>query len=214
MSVSSARGSAGRPDSGKVASQSATWTIGAAAKSSSDQRGARRRTRIADHRRHDRHAAAPLHRRREPDQHRAREHASPGPGRHRREKAPEHQAGQPAVEQRRARVGQEEAVAGEERGREPARPPIREQRARQRGHDDQRLHTEDQRGGAPAGRIVAEQKKRHRDEELAQRRMIVVVGFAQQVAARIGDKVVLVEREARWKANVPQAQRDAAGDHD
>ena len=94
------------------------------------QRRARRAAQDQDrrHRRHDRHASAPLHRRSQADQHRAREHASPGPGRHRHEKAPQDQAGQAAVEQRRARVGQEETVTGEERGREPARPSIHEQR--------------------------------------------------------------------------------------
>ncbi len=179
------------------------------------QRPARRAPENHDrrHRGHDRHAAAPLDRRREADEDRAREHTAPRFGRHGGEETPEDQAGQTAVEQRRARVGQKETVAGEERRREPACSRLREQRARQRGGDDQRLQAEDQRGGAPADRVVAEQKDPHRDEELAERRVVVVVGFAQQIAAGIGDEVMLVEREARGKRNAAHAQHDAGDDH-
>ena len=76
-----------------------------------------------------------------------------------------------------------------------------------------RLQPEQQRNEPPAQRIVAEDQHAHRDEHLAERWVVVVVGDGQRVAVGVLDEGLFVEGEPGRPGNALNTNHHPAHDH-
>jgi hypothetical protein len=113
----------------------------------------------------------PLDRRRRADQDRAGQDAAPASRGDRRQEAPQDHAGQDPVRQRGPRIDEVETVGREKGRRQPARPAIPKQRARDQKDEHDVLQAEHQGDESPTERRVSEQHHAHANEQLAERGM-------------------------------------------
>ena len=114
-----------------------------------------------------------------------------------------------AVEQGGARVGDEEAVSGDECGRDPGRALAAKDRPGQPSDDCEVAQAKEQGREPPAHWPVADHSHERGNDQLAQRGMVIIGIMVRQVSARGLDVVDFVPLEDLWIVEPMGAQQNA-----
>ena len=166
-----------------------------------------------EHDRGEQHDPGELHAQREPGEEGSQREVESALRAKRPEDAEEEEQHEPAVDARRAGVGEEEAVDGHEHCRQPAREAVPEEEPGDECSDPDVRDPGEQRREPPGPRDVAEAHDAQGDEELSERWVLVRVAAVRQVAARpLLDEMALVGDQVIGKAELVRARQDADDD--